>query len=261
MFQELYLILYNIFDLCLSEDIELGLPLNPYIIGFTVYAVLRVVGMYLFLSFGLYVMAKRRGMDKAWLAFVPGADVWLVCRLGADDGRPRNWLAILSVVVFVLFLAVEILTDVVNIIPCLAVIGGYADNNAIEAFSKAGEEFLPLLEATDIIYPLVLFIMRALWTADLFFLFRSYAPRSHRLFSVIAFLFPFVSTIIVFCIRKNSSAQYRNFMRMKMHAMYGGGNPYQYDDGTYSDPFDLSGEGKKGEEPPESPFGEYDDKK
>lgn len=98
----------------------------------------------------------------------------------------------------------------------------------------------------------------------LMYLFRNYAPKSCFLFLVLSILIEFLGPILVFVIRKNSCEEYREFMRMKMHSMYGGGNPYQYGDGTYRDPYDLSGNGngsRNGQTPPDSPFGEYDDKK
>lgn len=77
--------------------------------------------LYVFTSLGLYTMAKRRGLRKPWLAWIPVVNVWIVGSLsdqyryvvkGEEKSKRKSLLilnivsAVLSVVVFVLFLAV-----------------------------------------------------------------------------------------------------------------------------------------------------------
>lgn len=46
-----------------------------------VVAFLNWLGIYLTLSIGLYVIARKCGHDLAWLAFIPIADLWLLIDL------------------------------------------------------------------------------------------------------------------------------------------------------------------------------------
>ena len=109
----------------------------------------------------------------------------------------------------------------------------------------------------DIVTVITSFVSGFIDFVLLLFLFRNYSPRNSFIFLVMAVLVEILGPILVFAIRKNSCEEYREFMRMKMHSMYGGGSPYQYGDGTYHDPYDLSKK-QKGEENIEKPFSEYE---
>lgn len=223
------------------------------------------LAIYLFLAFGMFTMARRRNMSIAWLAFLPVANFYLLGKLIGDAefyGFKIKGMGIIALVSVLVMLAANVTADIVY---GRILIYGYE-----AVFNPAGKEFIeglyarnwPLTGVVATIVEIVDLVFRIICFMLAYFLFRNYAPRSCWLFSIIAFLFPLVGAILVFAIRKNSCDEYREFMKMKMHSMYGGGNPYSYDGGEYSDPFDLSkNDGKRGEQPPEKPFGEYDDGK
>lgn len=246
-----------------------GYPAEAFTVTGVLVSTLAVeVGMwllcYFFLAFGLFTMAKRRNMKNAFIAFIPFARVYLLGQLigeinffGLRIKRIGLIALILEIVSFVLIVVEDlfylpILTDVIG-----------------DVFNEAALEYLLVklggvamgVKVLGLIASIVGLVCEVVGFVMLLFLFRNYAPKSSFLFAVLALFFEFLGPIFIFVIRKNSCEEYREYMRMKMHSMYGGGNPYQYSDGRYKDPYDLSNEGNKKEEKPESPFEEYEDRK
>lgn len=221
------------------------------------------LAIYLFVAFALYTMAKRREIKSAAIAFVPIVNLILLDKLIGEVsffGLKIKHMGVIALVTAVVMLAVNVASDIVYI-PLFKDMSG-------TVFTPEGAEYANEVYGKTLMYFIMEVLSYAFERLGLliflfieYYLFRCYAPRSAFLFAALAFLFPLVGAIILFVIRKNSSDEYRNFMKMKMHAMYGGGNPYQYDDGTYRDPYSVGGEKKEGEDKPDSPFGEYDDKK
>ena len=75
---------------------------------------------YVFQSLGMYAIAKRRGIRKPWLAWVPVVNVWLLGSLSdqyqyvvrGETKSKRKWLLVLNIVKSLLILAVVILAGV-----------------------------------------------------------------------------------------------------------------------------------------------------
>lgn len=236
---------------------------------FAIYALITVASfavIHVFLAIGFYTMAKRRNFKNAWLAWVPIAQTLVVGKLVGEVnffGLKIKRLGLITAIVELVAFALMIVQDVIAL-PYLAdvmtdVFNISSKSYFVGVYNTLYAKVVPFYAA----YTIISGIAGILSIVLIVLLFRQYAPRSYLLFSILSIFFPLAQAIIVFVIRKNSCEEYRNYMRMKMHAMYGGGNPYQYDDGTYTDPFNVgkTGDNKQKEENLESPFEEYEDKK
>ena len=230
---------------------------------------------YLFLGFGLYTMAKRQHLKIAFLAWIPLASFYLVGKLAGDVGFfgvKAKWIALVVLILNAVTLAFKVAGDVC-LIPLLSDTFGlrlsgetygyiYGISDGQEGIVSNGvfmSEYYNgiLLGYAGTAVGGVAFVANVFL---MYVLFLNYSPRSAWVFTILSFFVPVLWPILVFVIRKNSSGEYREYMRMKMHSMYGGGNPYSYKDGTYRDPYDLSQNANGKSEKPESPFGEFDDK-
>ena len=230
---------------------------------------------YVFLGIGLFAMARRRRMAEAYLAFVPFGQVFLMGRLIGDArlfGISVKWLGLAAMIAQIVSAGLKIYLDIATLPFIREIWGqGFSEEGLAEIFgvdmlgNTVGvgvySTYLYGVQPVRVIAGLLEFPSFILMLALVFLLYRCYAPRTAFIFAFLYFVTRLSLPIVVFIIRNNSSDEYRDFMKMKMHSMYGGGNPYQYDDGSYRDPYDLSGNGKPKETPPESPFGEYDGKK
>jgi len=240
---------------------------------------------YVFLGIGLYVMAKRRKVSYAWLAFVPIASTYLLGKLVGEInffGLKIKHLGLYATIAEVVSVALligtdlfyldligetwnfhavidgKIIEDTFNTIYGLTnkETGEIIQNGMIAELARGARLVYVLAEIALYVDMLVQFVL-------MIFLFRNYAPKSAFLLSILALVLdPIAGPVIIFAIRKNSWMEYRDYMKMKAQSMFGGGNPYQYGDGRYRDPYDFKPKDapKADENKPESPFGEYDNK-
>ena len=92
------------------------------------------IAMYVLTALGLYTMAKRRGINKAWLAWIPVVNCWLIGCI-SDQYRyvvkgqvksKRRSLLILTIIQMILGIAVAVTAVVagVGIVSQLMVDGG-----------------------------------------------------------------------------------------------------------------------------------------
>ena len=231
---------------------------------------------YVFLGIGLFTMAKKRKMKIAPLAFVPFASTFLIGKLVGEInffGKKIKRLGLYAMLVEIVLFALKVVQDVFYLPILIRYFNSPVTSELFaELYGNAIQGVVGVLNpnAYGIMLEYVImgvsFISGLAYFILLMFLFRNYSPKSSFLFillSVFGKVFlgaNLLGPIFVFCIRNNSCEEYREFMRMKMHSMYGGGNPYQYDDGRYYDPYQYDNTRAKKEEKHDSPFSEYDDK-
>ena len=258
------------------------------------------LAIYLLRSIGLYVLAKRQGVNKAYLAWIPGVWLFVVCKLLGNArifNQPVQSLAVLMCVVFSIS---EFLTFVYGFLlyfPLVeyAVFGG--QNLYIGTYSQFGNSlisYISLDNTTAIfvekqIYPFglnistldkildgvstvsLLFDLASIFiTVSLYFaLFRKYWPQHYMLVSLLSIflgLFP----IFAFVIRKKNPVDFNEYMRSRYGAYQNPyrnpyGNPYGNNYGNnYGNGYGSSyGAPSRPSIPqePDSPFEEFEDKK
>ena len=96
-----------------AELVELGLAGIFYLIYMLIMMAVSV-GSYVFQSLGFYSIAKRRGIKKPWLAWIPAGNLWILGSISDQyqyvvKGRVKNKrksLLILTILLYVLTLAV-----------------------------------------------------------------------------------------------------------------------------------------------------------
>ncbi len=269
-------ILPIIYSLVSNGYPDMGLRIyHAFIAEVGIYALNWLIG-YIFLGIGLFVMAKRRNMKIAYLAWIPFASTYLMGKLIGEInffGLKIKRMGLIALIVELLAFALLLAEDLLNLPLLLDVWDNVFNKESYEYIYgtidvQTGQIITPgayynysqAEQVVNLFSVMISAVNEIIGFVLLIFLFRNYAPRSGFLFAFLSFVLPILGPILVFAIRKNSCEEYREFMKMKMHAMYGGGNPYQYDGGEYRDPFDLSESPKNNkEEKPESPFSEYDD--
>ena len=80
-------------------------------------SVLLGIASYVLSSMAVYTIARRRGLRKPWLAWIPVANVWLLGSLSdqyhyvvkGENKSKRKWLLILNVLVFAFTAAIAVL--------------------------------------------------------------------------------------------------------------------------------------------------------
>ena len=246
---------------------------------------------FLLQGFGLYRMAKKAGLSRPWLAFVPFAHVLLVGKLAGDVSffghRVRRlgfytmlveivaavFYVFVSVAMYILFVqngsSWELYSNDFNL---------YINWNELPVAAQGWEQFYRLSDyivgLLSLIHAIVLLILYMGF-------YKRYAYRNHFLLSLGGILVPFFNMVAVFVLRKRDPIDYEAILRARREAFraqqqqqqhnpwqggYGGpyGGPYG---GSYGNPYGTpygNGQGNTSsgsEQPPkpEDPFGEFSD--
>lgn len=246
------------------------------------FAILTAVGVWLalelFLGFGLYRMAKNKGMGKRAMAFIPFVNMIYAGRLAGDceffGQRMKHTGVFVMIVQILLFLAgaftifVEtslymtyVPTVMNNSIVFLKENGGEPTGRLARFFITYDNVSTMLLSILELAYTVLLFIMASA-------LYRKYAPSSSMFLAFLALFVPVSFPIAVFTLRKKQPVDYADYIRKKREAYYrryGGGygnNPYggnPYGGGTYGSRSDGEpfSDGDAERKQPDEPFSEF----
>ena len=116
---------YNFLEQFFTDDMmevlgEAGFVFLGFLLGFLVVALIVALVFYIFQSLGLYTIAKRRGLQHAWLAWIPVGNYWIAGSI-ADQyqyvakGKIKNKrkiLLILSLASFAVAMVLQIVSTV-----------------------------------------------------------------------------------------------------------------------------------------------------
>lgn len=164
------------------------------------------VALYIFRSMGVYSIAKRRGLNHPWFAWVPVVDGYLLGSLSDQyqyvvKGKvksKRKWLLGLNIAVFALYAVMMVL--VINMLINLA-------GNAMAGFSEAKlakmamRAVLGMLAAgvPMIVAAIALTVIRYIALYDVY---TSLDPRNNVMYTVLSILFQVTEPFFLFFNRK-----------------------------------------------------------
>ncbi|MBQ9761698.1 MAG: hypothetical protein IJV82_01315 [Oscillospiraceae bacterium] len=170
---------------------------------------------YILLAVGLYTMAKRRGIRKPWLAWVPLANLWVLGCLsdqyqylmqGKQKSR-RRLLPILSVIVhvmlcFLLIAALILFVDLLGAIIDSAFKEAFGPWASDEPRERLGESVRTLLVA---MFLAPVWMVLAIWMVVLQYMayydvFRSADPRNASLYLTLGIVLNFLGTGLLLAI-------------------------------------------------------------
>ncbi len=257
------------------------LPINGLL--YAVPTIVVALVFYLLRSIGLWTLAKKNGVKKAFIAWIPCVWIYVVCRLIGKVklfGRVFKWT---TLVFTILFAIAELLTLAYNFLVYFPLVGYYLQGGTIY-YDLTGEGLVGSFYqyATDIYtdlnfknpygegmgvflrvmyYAINVFDLVSLFISFVVFfdLFRKFWPQHYVLagmFSALFGLFP----IFVFIVRNKPAVDYNEYIRRRYGVYYG--NPYgPY--GPYGQGGPNGGNGNPNAQNPSGnaePFGEYAEK-
>lgn len=192
----------------------------------------------LLLGFGLFSMAKKRNIEKRYLAFIPFVNMLYAGRLAGDTrlfGQRMKHAGvfvmaaqIVAVLVggFTIFAKVTLhynyvlqpITDVatgrVISYSFKTPVGGNTPASKLASFLIAYVDIASLiLSIAELVYSIFLFLVSSA-------LFRRYAPRAFTALSVVALFIPASFPIIVFVLRNRQPIDYAAYLKKQREAYY-----------------------------------------
>ncbi len=230
---------------------------------------------YLFRSFGLYKMAKNRGLENPKLCFVPFYALFMASKLRSDCNAFKNHkpYPIIAVSAIGLYVLLSLVTDSVFSIKIMVDIASQGKITA-EMFSGSAKAAGVLTDIMGIVRTVYIVL-----TAMIFFdIFRTYSPfraKTHLVLSVIFNIIlgtPLLYGLFVFSLRNANAVNYDEVLeKRRIYYGYGGGyNPYGNNNGgndnartndKADDPFDdfsdKSGTSGTGGSSSDDPFADF----
>ena len=219
--------------------------------------VIFIIVGFIFKGFAIRYIAKKKGLNDLWMAFVPFLNYYLLGKVLGKAiiwGNPINnvglWLAIVSCAQFVLstLLNVGYYNQIIEYL-------GYT----VEYTSKFVENWANgigwLYDITLIVSLIIDLGYIFFYVSFIFLTFRKLNPRRSILFSVLSIFVEPLFGIFLFVSRKNEPFSYEDYLKMHARSYYGG----SYYNGAYYGPNNNANQ-PNGEEKPkvEDPFPEFE---
>lgn len=228
--------------------------------------------LFILQGFGLSAMAKKRGLKKRWLAFIPFANIWYIGKIAGEcnvfgqrmkRGGLYTMLAqIFTTVLCGLTIAVQVYLLVVEGAPEYDQFGFPFWIN-LTGFSAVAYKFYGI---SQYILPIFQLVYEVFMLILLIALYKRYAHRNYFILSMLALFVPVSRFIVIFVLRNRNGIDYEAYMRarheayMRQQQQYGGYNPYYggYNRNPYGNPYNNPyGNTQNAPKPPEDPFGEF----
>ena len=188
----------------------LGVALGALLLIFAFYGVLILggIGLYVLRAFGLYTMAQRRGIRKAWMAWVPVLNLWVLGSL-SDQYRyvvrhqfrsRRKWMLGLSIAGLVLGLMFSCLyaAGMVSTLMGLPQVQDYQDL----LYMLRYQPVLVAAAGVSALAAAVRLLATVLQWTSLHDVYASCRPEKKVLFTVISVLFPVTAPFFLFTCRE-----------------------------------------------------------
>lgn len=282
------------------QAIKMNMTLTDNMTVIIVSAVITValmVALFILQGIGIYVMAKKQGLKKRVLAFVPFVNIWYIGKLAGEChffGQRMKRAGMYAMIAQILFAVVSILTIAAEQYlwmyhgaPQMATEYDYYYWTGLSGFALHVSRFFDI---SGYILPIFQLLFEIFLVVIMMGLCKKYAPKNYMMLGMLVLFVPISRFIIIFVLRKRQPIDYEAYMRARHEAFmrtqqqyynrqnpYGNpyGNPYASRNSTYNggqsggsngakpaDPFEefSSGDtGKDGEDPFEEMRGGSDD--
>lgn len=200
----------NEFDTLLNEFGVLMNELNMetfFSIWLSIMGFAMIIGVvfYVLESLGLYTVAKRRGINNPWLAWIPvGCNLWILGQIGDRDNMARTGKdSKLRVWMLSLYLAMPALSVIIFSVAFAMGFAAASADGAVGSATAAG-----LVVAVLLLYLLffaVTITLSVMMYVAYYRYFRSCNPQNAALYLVLGIIFGFLMPIFVFVCRNQDA--------------------------------------------------------
>ena len=175
---------------------------------YTVYSMVASsfgIALYVLRALGLYSIAKRRGINRPWMSWVPVLDLWVLGCISDQyqyvvNGNVRNkrkWLLGLSITMAVLYIVFAVLIGVAVFGAVGGITGSMNDNQLVATLLG------PVMGLVVGVIPLVgiAIAVMAIRYVAMYDLYTSCSPQNNVLFLVLSIFFTVTEPFFLFFIR------------------------------------------------------------
>ena len=210
-------------------------------------AIVIWAGLFVLQGVGLYAMAKKQNVDKAWRAFVPFVNLLLIGQLAGECtvfGKKMKRVGLYAMIAQIVGTAVcvfEIFSDLyLYTVEGVPTYDQY--NNPYWLGATGFSLFLTnYLTISGVVLPFVQMAYEIMIFIIVMSLYKKYVPNSYLGLGVLSLFFPLARYIVVFAIRNRPLIDFEAYMRAKREA-------YRYRGYfSYDSPYNNSNENPYGQ--------------
>ena len=231
------------------------------------------LGVFVLQGIGIYTMAKKQGLKKRGLAFVPFVNIWYIGKLAGEchffgqrmkrAGMYAMIAQIVSTLLCVLTIAAEEYLWIMQGEPKISEFGYYW--TGLTGFSLTAFKFY---EISGYLLPIFQLFVEIFLVILMMSLCKKYAPKNYMLLSMLTLFIPISRFFIIFALRNRAPIDYEAYMRARHEAYirrqqqyYNQQNPYGSPYGRpYNNPYNNPyGQNSNGQNAPkeDEPFAEF----
>jgi len=242
------------------------------------------IGMFLLQGFGLYAMAKKVGLKKRALAFVPFVNIWYIGKLTGDcnffgqrmkrAGMYAMIAQIIATVLCILAIASNLFLWISEGAPQMEMQSGNYYWTGLTGFALTVAKFYDI---SSYLLPIFQLFFEIFIVVLMMGLCKKYAPKNYMALGILTLFVPISRFIIIFVLRNRQPIDYDAYMRARHEAYmrrqqqyynqqnpYGNpyNNPYNNPYGNpYGNPQNAYGQNAGNAQKPDDPFGEFETEK
>lgn len=226
-------------------------------IAFLSFTILLWIVNYVFMGIGLYKLAKNNDVQRAYLAWIPFANLYLMGKLAGKTSIFGWKIANIGLIVMILNLVTDVLSAYVDFCTYFPfsyklVVKGVLGTVPSAYPSVWCEAFAIIAEIADIVS---IFFTLAL----LFDFFRKFNPANSMIFALISFFLSPIMGVFVFACRNKKAVDFNEYMRKRQYDYYTRNNQNPFGGQNQGNPYNSGEEKTNNYRPPENPFKEFPD--
>ena len=266
--------IYNFYQ---AATIIASLFTNENVTTFMVAALISSLlwlGVFALQGVGIYTMAKRRGLKKKGLAFVPFVNILYIGKLAGEchffgqrmkrAGMYAMIAQFVATMLCILTIAAEEYLWITQGAPKISDFGYYW--TGLTGFALTVFKFY---EISGYLLPIFQLFVEIFLVVLMMSLCKKYAPKNYMLLSMLTLFIPVSRFFIIFALRNRAPIDYEAYMRARHEAYmrrqqqyYNQQNPYGNPYGRpynnpYNNPYGQNPNGQNGAPKAEEPFAEF----
>lgn len=204
----------NEFEAFLNEfDVLLGDMQLAGVFGFFVIFYFLLLGWgilaYVLESVGMYTIAKRRGLNNPWLAWIPVGNVWILGLIGDKDAEKRTgrdaklriWMLVLLLVMMVLLVGIVVAAFTAGVSYAIA------ESSYNSSAQDTGMVSLLVMVFAYLLMVAVAIALSVVQYVASYRMFKSCRPEHATLYLVLSIFFSVTYPFFVFACRKHDAPQ------------------------------------------------------
>ncbi len=225
-----------------------------------------LIALFLLQGFGLYKMAKNRGLKNKALAFVPFVSLWYIGKLAGECnffGQKVKRAGMYAMIAQIVATLLGVLTIVAEMYLCFE----YGDPQFAEMgmaywsnLTGIGFKVSKFYDISGYLFSIFQLVYKIFLVILLTGLYKQYAPKNYLSLALLTLFIPMSRCIIIFVLRGRKAIDYEAYMRARREAYM---RQYQQYHNPYGNPYqnpNAYGSGQNGQyraPKPQDPFEEF----